>query len=53
MVPQPSDLSEPIPVREWEDLHFDSDGQKLRTKICFRFRVSGELGHMFNSREMI
>jgi len=35
MVPQPSDLSEPIPVGEWEDLHFDSDGQKLRTEDLF------------------
>src|SRR6266851_2975022 len=33
--PRPCDLHEPIPDREWEDLHFDSDGQKLRTEDLF------------------
>jgi hypothetical protein len=35
VAPRPRDLSEPLPAREWEDLHFDSDGQKLRTEDLF------------------
>jgi hypothetical protein len=52
--PRPGHLSEPIPNRQWEDLHFDIDGKELRTGDLFSISHDRRaLGHTFNSRETI